>query len=445
MMAALYPPVGGQARPKLIRAGRAGQCRNANMAERYPLRPIVVDEFDAFHHVTEQAFHEGPPSERARAGMLSRTELDRTLAAFDGSTPVSSAGIYSFRMCVPGALAAVGGVTFIAVLPGYRRRGILASMMRRQLDDMHDRGETLAALWASEAGIYGRFGYGRASRQATFTIRRGEGAFVREAPADPRLRLRVAEPDAVLAELTKVYDTLLPVQPGLFSRNEAWWRRVLADPEEERQGAGAVHCLLAEDDAGPRGYALYNGHGRWDFDTFLADGRLDIRELVSTDPAATAALWADLLSRDLVSEVVARLRPEDDPLLHLLADPRRARPTIADGLWVRLVDVPGALSLRRYPCPVDVVIEVIDDWCPWNQGRWRLTVPVPGDTASCTRSTDPADVILPVTALGAAYLGSTKLGALAAAGQATELKTGMLNALSAALTWDPAPWCPVLF
>ena len=148
----------------------------------------------------------------------------------------------------------------------------------------------------------------------------------------------------------------------------------ISDPEEERHGASPLRCLLAEDDAGPRGYALYNGHGRWD------DGDVPVRlpaghrELAATDPAATAALWADLLSRDLISEVTARLRPEDDPLLHLLADPRRARPAIADGLWARLVDVPGALSLRRYPCPVDVVIEVIDDWCPWNQGRWRLTV-----------------------------------------------------------------------
>lgn len=414
------------------------------MAERYPIRPITVDEFDAYHHVTEQAFHEGPPSEWARTGMLRRTELDRSLAAFDGSTPVSSAGIYSFQMCVPGALAAVGGVTFIAVHPAYRRRGILTGMMRRQLGDMHDRGETVAALWASEAGIYGRYGYGRACRQGTLTVRRGEGVFVRDAPADPRLRLRIAEPGDVLAELAKVYDTLLPEQPGMFARNEAWWRRTISDPEEDRHGASPLRCLLAGDEAGPRGYALYAGHGRWDDDTFLADSRLDIRELAATDPAATAALWADLLSRDLITEVTARLRPDDDPLLHLLADPRRARPRIADGLWVRVVDVPGALSLRRYPCPVDVVIEVTDGWCPWNQGRWRLTAE-PGGPASCTQTSEPADVIVPVTALGAAYLGGTRLGSLAAAGLVTEQRDGTLNALSAALTWDPAPWCPVLF
>ncbi len=415
------------------------------MAERYPIRPITVDEFDAFHHVTEQAFHEGPPSERARTGMLSRTELDRTLAAFDGSTPVSSASIYSFRMCVPGALAAVGGVTFIAVHPAYRGAASCPARCAASWTTCTTGARPLAALWASEAGIYGRFGYGRASRQAKFTIRRGEGGFVRDAPADPRLRLRVAEPDAVLAELAKVYDTLLPAQPGLFSRNEAWWRRVLADPEEERHGASPLRCLLAEDKAGPRGYALYSGHGRWDDGTFLSDSRLDIRELAATDPAANAALWADLLSRDLITEVVARLRPEDDPLLHLLADPRRARPAIADGLWARLVDVPGALSLRRYPCPVDVVIDVIDDWCPWNQGRWRLTVPAPGAAARCARTSEPADLILPVAALGAAYLGGTRLGTLAAAGLVTEQRAGALHALSAALTWDPAPWCPVIF
>ena len=147
----------------------------------------------------------------------------------------------------------------------------------------------------------------------------------------------------------------------MFSRDEVWWRRTLSDPAEERHGASPLRCLLAEDEAGPRGYALYHGHGRWDDDTFLSDSRLDIRELAATDPAATAALWADLANRDLISELTVRLRPEDDPLLHLLADPRRARPAVTDGLWVRVVDVPGALSLRRYAAPVDMVIEVVDE------------------------------------------------------------------------------------
>ena len=148
------------------------------------------------------------------------------------------------------------------------------------------------------------------------------------------------------------------------------------------------------------------------------------------------------------------MRPVDDPLLHLLADPRRVRSRITDALWVRLVDVPGALAQRRYACPVDVVIEVADDGCGWNRGRWRLTTggpPVPGTgaaagfRAACERTTGPADIVLPVQALGAAYLGGTRLGPMAAAGLVAERRPGALASLSAALSWDPAPWCPMMF
>ena len=416
------------------------------MAEHYPIRPIRRAEFDALHAVGEHAFHDAAPTPHHRAQMLGRFELDRSLGAFDGPAPVGSAGAYTFQLCVPGALAAAAGVTWVSVLPTHRRRGILGSLMRHQLEDIHDRGEPVAVLWASEAGIYARYGYGRASWHATFTLHHGEGELMRGAPRDPRLRLRIAEPEAALAGLAKVYDSVLPGQPGLFARNSSWWQRVIDDPEEERHGASPLRCVLAEDDAGPRGYALYAGLSRWDAETFLPDSRLEVRELVAADPAATTALWSDLLSRDLVSEVSARLRPADDPLLQLLADPRRARPQVSDGLWVRVIDVPAALSLRRYSGPVDVVIEVTDDTCPWNQGRWRLTTSGAAPwTGHCQRTEDPADVDLPASSLGAAYLGGTRLGSLARAGLAAEVRPGALAALSAALSWEPAPWCPVIF
>jgi predicted acetyltransferase len=425
------------------------------MAAHFPIRAVEAHELDAFRRSNEHAFLDGPPTEQHRAEMLDRIEFDRTLAAFDGTTPVASAAIWSFRMAVPGALAAAAGVTWIAVMPSHRRRGILSSLMRRQIDDIHERGEPIAVLWASDARIYGRFGYGRASWHASFTLRYGEGALRSQAPADPALRLRITEPQAALAELAKVYDTLLPAQPGLFVRNESWWNRVLEDPDEGRPGSAPVRCVIAEDDTGPRGYAVYTGRSRWDEETFLPDSTLDIRELIAADPAATAALWSDLLSRDLVSEVTARLRPADDPLLHLLADPRRARPQISDGLWVRIIDVPGALTARRYAAPVDLVIEVADEMCPWNAGRWRVrgsgpvlagagTTAGPG-TSECERTSADPDIVLPAATLGAAYLGGTSLGLLARAGLATEVRAGALATLSAALSWDPAPWCPTIF
>jgi len=253
-----------------------------------------------------------------------------------------------------------------------------------------------------------------------------------------------------------VYEMVLDERPGCFARNEAWWDRALADEPEYREGATPLRCVLAEDASGPRGYALFSGRERWDGDAFLPDSVIEVREVMTADPAASAAIWGDLLSRDLTTEFRLPMRPVDDPLLHLLADPRRVRARVTDGLWVRLVDVPSALAQRRYACPVDVVIEVADDSCGWNQGRWRLTAgaagaPDPGTGApagvgaTCERTTDAADIALPVRALGAAYLGGTRLGPMAAAGLVTELRPGALAPLSAALSWDPAPWCPMIF
>ncbi|HEY7143235.1 MAG TPA: GNAT family N-acetyltransferase [Streptosporangiaceae bacterium] len=435
------------------------------MATSYPIRLLTEDDLPGFQLVHQHAFHGGEPSEQSRARMLARFEFDRNLAAFDGPTQVGVAGIFSFRMRVPGALIPVAGVTMIAVLPSHRRRGILTALMRQQLRDIHERGEAVAALFASEAGIYRRYGYGQASQQACFRLRGGEARLAADAPAREGLRLRLADPGSVRPELAKVYDLVLAERPGLYGRNYAWWDKVLTD---DISPGTPLRCVLIEDDAGPLGYALFTGTPKWDGPTFLADSSLDIREVMVCDPAAAAALWGDLLTRDLTTEFTAEMRPVDDLLLHLLADPRRLRTQISDGLWVRLVDVGRALAQRRYAAPVDAVIEIPgDDLCPHNACRWRLTTqqaappagspatgsaatgvpafPVGGLAASCERTSAPADVTLPVHALGSAYLGGVPLGSLARAGLVSEARPGAVAALSTALSWDPAPWCPYIF
>jgi predicted acetyltransferase len=425
------------------------------MADPYPIRPITDDEYGAFRRVHDHAFNSGPARAADWPRIARQFEADRSLAAFDpvlaaGAGPVGTAGTYSLRMSVPGAVLAVAGVTAVSVLPTYRRRGILRSLMRRQLADIAARGgESIAALWASETPLYGRYGYGRASSHAFFRFGRGEGAIGPVAPTDPALTLRLADPRAAVAELARVYDAVRPGQPGFFARDTDWWDRVLHDPEEGRHGFGPLRCLIAsgagEESAGVRGYALYSTAARWEDGTFLADGSLVVRDLVAADPAAGAALWRDLLSRDLITEVTADLRPVDDPVLYQLLDARRARPQVADGLWVRIIDLPAALAHRGYACPVDVVIEVTDELLPGNAGRWRLTADGPGGGASCEGTSEAADVTLDVRELGAAYLGGTRLGALAAAGLVTEARPGTLRQLSVAMTWDPAPWCPRIF
>ena len=422
------------------------------MTDAYPIRPVTEAEFPGFHAVDFEAFNSRWPEDQVREFEKVTFEFDRSLAAFDGSLIVGSACAYTFQMSVPGTLAPVAGVSAVGVLPSYRRRGILTSLMHRQLADLSEGGEAVAALFASEPGIYGRFGYGVSSMHSRFSVRRGEGRMMipaaLEAAAEQgglgpvRLRSVAAEP--ATAELAKVYEQAVPQRPGMLVRDDRWWQNVLADPDWYRGGNGPQRCIVAEDSSGPRGYAVYCVSPDWDTEG-LPSGTLTVRELMALDPQASAALWADLLTRDLVGEVTARLRPVDDPLLYLLADMRRARARVSDGLWVRIIDIAAALAQRHYAREVDVVIEVTDGLLPANAGRWHLQAGAGGAGASCERTSAPADVALPVASLGAAYLGGTRLGTLARAGLASELRPGTLAGLSTAMSWDPVPWSPMIF
>ena len=441
------------------------------MTDIYPIRDIKPAQAAAFFAVGDEAFNSNEDPAATLERELVTFESDRTAAAFDGEQIVGTSGAYTFTLSVPGGTAATAGISLVAVLPAYRRRGIMSAMMGELLADAARRGEALAALFASESGIYQRFGYGCAAQSMRCTIQRGEGALVGlTTPGLPGpVRIRAAAPGQVVSAMAEVYAAAVAERPGGPSRDERWWRYRIADPADGRRGASALRCVVAEDagagedaeDEGEggrggrvRGYALYSTVPTWGGDGIAAH-ELNVRELIAADPVAAAALWGDLLSRDLVSLVRTGSRPVDDALLQLLADRRRARAVVADNLWVRLVDVPAALRLRRYARDVDVVIEVSDQVLPGNAGRWRLTASAAagdspgGDSAGgavrCERTADGADVVATAAALGAAYLGGTRLGALAAAGQVAELRPGALAELSTAMSWDPAPWCPMTF
>ncbi|MCW2615893.1 MAG: family N-acetyltransferase, partial [Frankiales bacterium] len=218
-------------------------------------------------------------------------------------------------------------------------------------------------------------------------------------------------------------------------RDGAWWAYRLHDPEHGRDGASALRCAVTDG-----GYALYSQTARWS--DGVPSGTVTVRELVAVDEPARERLWRFLLDLDLMGEVVCRSVAVDDPLLQLLAEPRAARSRLSDDLWVRLVDVGAALSSRRYAADVDVVLEVQDTLCPWNAGRWRLTGGRAG--AACVPDDSPADLVLDVTDLGAAYLGGTALSSRRATVQ--ERTPGALARASTAFgPLDAAPWCPMVF
>ncbi|GAA1777225.1 GNAT family N-acetyltransferase [Streptomonospora arabica] len=369
-------------------------------------------------------------------------EADRTLAAYDGARCVGAAGVHSFTMTMPGGPRRVAGVTDVGVWPTHRRRGVLSALMRRQLADIRDRGEDVAALFASEGGIYGRFGYGPAAAAVDFDVHTREAALRPEAPRDPALRLRLAGAEDVRKELEEVHKAAAAQRVGEFQRGTSWWDALLRDKPAHRRGQSALQCAVAEDDAGPLGYVLYRTAQRWS-EHGAAEGSLRVKEIYSTAPAAATLLWEHVLTRDLVQRVSHDMAAPDDPLLHLLADPYRVRRRQVDNLWIRLVDLPAALEKRTYAAPVDAVIEVRDRHCPWNAGRWRLSADT--TAARCTSTEAAPDVSLDVSHLGAAYLGDTRLGGYLAAGLISEAAPGAVHRLDTALHRSDRPHCGNIF
>ncbi|WP_329457883.1 GNAT family N-acetyltransferase [Streptomyces sp. NBC_01497] len=404
------------------------------------LRVLHKDHWDRWYGQLLRAFGGAGDLPEERDLWDALTEPERSLGLWDGESCVGTAGAFSFRLSVPGgALVPAAGVTMVSVAATHRRRGLLRSMMRRQLDDVRERGEALAVLTASEPDIYGRFGYGSATRQLSVEI---DTTRVRiEAPeGTDAVALRYASPadPATGRSIEEIYARAVPVRPGMLARQPGWERLSLLDPPEGRDGASPLQCVLAERDGESLGFALFATTG--DSDAGGANGAVRVREVYGLDPASYAALWRFLCGIDLTWTVTARRRPVDDPLLHLVSDVRRSGLRIRDDLYLRPVEVGAALAARTYRAPVDVVLEVADAFCPWNAGRVRLSGD--GDGAVCGPTTDAADLSLSVREIGAAYLGGATLRELADAGRVRELRPGALASASAAFGSEVAPWLP---
>ncbi|MFJ3795201.1 GNAT family N-acetyltransferase [Streptomyces sp. NPDC090088] len=402
------------------------------------LKVLRPEEFDGWWEHLVRAFGAGPASAEERELDRSLTDFERSLAVRDGSELVGTGGAFRFRMTVPGgAVLPTAGVTMVSVAATHRRRGVLTSMMRRQLDDVREWGEPLAALTASEPAIYGRFGYAAATFQLHAEIDTSRVTLDVPAGTDD-IRVRYAAPAEVLAACEAVYARTVPLRPGMLARQPGWERVALLDPESERDGASALQCVVAERDGEVTGYARFRTRLGWSPSGH--DGTVALEDLAAVDPVSDAALWRFLFGIDLMSKLTVRGRPVDDAWQYLVSDIRRCLTRVQDKGYVRLVDVGAALAARTYQTPVDVVLAVEDAFCPWNTGRWRLTGDPKG--ASCERTTDPAELALSVRELGAAYLGGVSLLSLARAGRVAELRPGALAEASTAFGSPVTPWLP---
>jgi predicted acetyltransferase len=403
------------------------------------MRQLSQADLDQAIELTEIVFNTEPLSPAERAIDEESLELDqgRGIGVFEGAELVGLGTITGLEVTVPGGVLPMAGVTVIGVKPTHRRRGIMSQMIRQQLQTLHESGEEpLAGLTASESMIYGRFGYGVATFGASFTIPRHRAA-LRPVPGADEVRLRLIPTADSVAVCETVQARQVGKRAGMLARPASWGRARAVDLDSWRAGRSALRTVLAERDGEAVGFARYRTKDEWASNS-VAIGNADVDEIYADDAAAFAALVRYLVEIDLTGGAAFRRQPVDSPLLYLLADLRAADMRVRDVLYLRLVDVDRALAVRTYATPVNVVLEVTDQVCPWNAGRWRLT----GDekTAQCTRTDASADLALDVRELAAAYLGGTALAALEQAALVTELRPGALADAARAFATSLAPW-----
>ncbi len=383
--------------------------------------------------------------------LLGLPEDQRFAAEVEGSDPQTYPGVYGvypMTLSVPGPEQSVrqvpcAGLTWVGVHPDHRRQGVLTAMMRHHLEQVHEQSGThVSALHASEPAIYGRYGYGLASlelevslgRGTTFTAPHLDGAAaatttrmgtVTDVDMPARMRdchLATAEVGAVVGELG-YYQRVCQQLPEWLRDKESW------------------RVLFARRDGADVGFAMFRRSHKWDHGR--PSGEVNVWGLVG-DPAARLTLLRRLVDLDLMGTAKIRAVGAEDPLLLWAGGPRATSDVgTYDSLWVRLVDLPEALAERAWSAPCDVLVDVVDATAPWNHGTWRIRSD--GAGATVERSTAPADLSLPVSALGAAYLGGGNLVAMHRAGQLNESRPGAVAELWRALRTDGLPTAAFMF
>jgi predicted acetyltransferase len=376
-----------------------------------------------------------PPTPEAVDNFMALVGPERALAAVEDGQTIGGCCAFPFDVTTPGGRVKAAGVTMVGVQPTHRRRGVLSALMKRQLSDIRERGESVAYLWASEESIYGRFGYGLTGLAGDVEIARERNRFFSDAP--PLGRVRLAPLAEALAPVRAVYDANAATRPGLFTRNEEWWkRRVLVDLAWQRAGGGELVCALLEIDGAPAAYALYRFDQKWE--RSIPAGVVRVVECMATSPEAMRSIWRYLLDLDWCATIKAGFLPADHPLVLLAAEPRRLKLAFREGCFLRLVDVPAALKSRSYG-PGEIVIEVSDTLLPENDGRWLVSA------AGVQKTDRTPDLACDVSALASTYLGGFSWRQIVASSRAKAASDDAILRADRVFERGPAPWVPEIF
>jgi predicted acetyltransferase len=406
------------------------------MTTKLDFRPIVADEVPAFIRADEYGFgfrHDYEPHMEWAAA-----ELDRTIAAFDGDEVVGTGRNYSLELTLPGgAIIPASGVSWISVRPTHRRRGILRTMMEYLLEESARRNDPVSMLTASEGGIYGRFGFGVASRLLGIKMARDAVAFAAPVTAG---RVRLVEPEESMKIAPEVFERVRAARTGVVSRPSFWWPGEWVAKEHAKNRFDVIYELDGRVD----GYAVYNVEGTWT--EGFSDKTVAVHDFVAATPQAEAALWQYLCDVDLTSWVTYWNAAPDIELPWLLRDSRQVRTTsFRDALWLRPVDTAAFLAARTYATDETITLEVADETRPAGAAAGRFRLDGASGGTSCVRTEGAPDLVLGVEALGAISLGGTTPSTLARAGRIEERAPGALARADRMFAADRAPYAHTWF
>lgn len=413
------------------------------------VRQVEASELNAYQTAKIITFLENPDPTPARVDFWQRThEPGRSWCATDGPDIVATLRTLARDLSVPAgssgtvdvALDALTGVTVSAT---HRRRGLLRAMITESLAAAYDRGDPVAGLIAAQWPIYGRFGYAPAAQFAggRLDLRR-PGARLRTPGSGASRRggsgaLRRVE----LAELSRVapviYAAARTDRAGHINRSELDWQRHL-DPALAGHGTQTPVAIVHEGADGIDGFLRW--HPTADF-TLQHGGSVQLDELFASNQDAYSALWGYLLGMDVVDEVRFQTRPPDEPLPWLLEDGRTWQVTeIVDAIWLRLLDVPAALSARGYAGSARLVLDVVDD-APGGYGTGRYLLDAGPDGVECRRAPElTPDLALSQRALASVYLGQPSVRTQQLAGLVDELTPGAVARADILFATPLLPW-----
>jgi predicted acetyltransferase len=400
------------------------------------VRPVGASEIECFLDVFDAAWgFARDDGQRRHARTVVAAESP--FGAFAGGGMAGTVMSFAMELTVPGQVhVPMAGVSYAAVHPLRRRRGVLRALMRAQLDDLHARGVPLAGLGASEAGIYGRFGYGPATWGSSWRLARGAARGL--AGGDNGCRLEMTGAPAARELLPALHEQARQGQVGDVRTYPGRWHDLAGDGAPP----GTRVLLCRDDDGRPSGYAIYRIQRE---ERYSAHATVIVDHLIALTSAAYRALWAHLADLDLTDQVIASGRPEHEPLRWALADSRQLVVTsVHDHLWLRLVDLPAALSSRRYPAEGTLILDVTDPFCPWNEGRWLLEGGPDGATCRTAWHSPAPSLRLGAAALGSLFLDGTSVVRLAGAGS-VEGDAAAVRQAQLMFGTGADPWCSTEF